>query len=69
MTRETTNSEPLHPPLLRTERLCLRPFTDMDADAIYALQSNAYVLRYWDSPPWRERARAERFTHSSAGPA
>jgi ribosomal-protein-alanine N-acetyltransferase len=39
----------------------LRPFTEMDTDAIYALQSNAYVLRYWDSPPWRERARAERF--------
>ena len=48
-------------PTLRTARLRLRPFTGADADAIFALQSNAYVLRYWDSPPWSERARADRF--------
>jgi RimJ/RimL family protein N-acetyltransferase len=48
-------------PTLLTERLHLRPFTDADSGAIYALQSNARVLRYWDSPPWRERAQAERF--------
>jgi RimJ/RimL family protein N-acetyltransferase len=23
--------------------------------------SNAYVLRYWDAPPWSERTRADRF--------
>jgi RimJ/RimL family protein N-acetyltransferase len=48
-------------PTLRTRRLLLRPFTEADTDAIFALQSNARVLRYWDSPPWSERARAERF--------
>jgi ribosomal-protein-alanine N-acetyltransferase len=48
-------------PTLHTERLRLRPFGDADADALYALHSNAYVLRYWDSPPWTERARADRF--------
>jgi RimJ/RimL family protein N-acetyltransferase len=48
-------------PTLRTARLRLRPFGDADADALYALQSNAGVLRYWDSPPWTERARAGRF--------
>jgi RimJ/RimL family protein N-acetyltransferase len=48
-------------PTLQTERLRLRPFTRDDADAIFALQSNAYVLRYWDSPPWTDPARAERF--------
>jgi [ribosomal protein S5]-alanine N-acetyltransferase len=48
-------------PTLLTERLRLRPFDDADADALYALHSNAYVLRYWDSPPWTERTRAERF--------
>lgn len=25
------------------------------------MQSNARVLRYWDAPPWRERAQADRF--------
>ncbi|MGW2304370.1 GNAT family N-acetyltransferase [Streptomyces sp. NPDC001809] len=48
-------------PELRTDRLRLRPFTDADADPLYALQSNAHVLRYWDSPPWTERSNAERF--------
>ena len=41
-------------PTLHTARLRLRPFTSADADALYALHSNAYVLRYWDAPPWRE---------------
>ncbi|MCW5658950.1 MAG: GNAT family N-acetyltransferase [Burkholderiaceae bacterium] len=52
---------PLHAPTLHTSRLLLRPFTPADTDAIYALQSNPRVLRYWDSPPWKERARADRF--------
>jgi [ribosomal protein S5]-alanine N-acetyltransferase len=52
---------PLPTPTLRTPRLRLRPFTEADGDALFALHSNAHVLRYWDSPPWTERARADRF--------
>ncbi len=48
-------------PILQTARLLLRPFSERDAQAIYALQSNARVLRYWDSPPWTERSRADAF--------
>jgi [ribosomal protein S5]-alanine N-acetyltransferase len=48
-------------PTLPTARLRLRPFDDADAGDLFALHSNARVLRYWDAPPWRERARAERF--------
>ncbi|MEZ4629486.1 MAG: GNAT family N-acetyltransferase [Deinococcales bacterium] len=48
-------------PTLHTARLLLRPFTEADIDAIFSLQSNAHVLRYWDAPPWKERAQAERF--------
>jgi [ribosomal protein S5]-alanine N-acetyltransferase len=48
-------------PTLHTARLRLRPFTDADADALFELQGSAHVLRYWDSPPWSERVRAERF--------
>jgi RimJ/RimL family protein N-acetyltransferase len=48
-------------PTLMTPRLRLRPFAPTDTDAIFALQSSARVLRYWDAPPWKERARAERF--------
>ena len=52
---------PLHTPTLQTTRLLLRPFEEAEVEAIYALQSNARVLRYWDSPPWTDRARAEAF--------
>ena len=48
-------------PTLQTERLQLRPFTEADADALFALHSDANVLRFWDAPPWTEPARAERF--------
>lgn len=52
---------PLPTPTLRTTRLLLRPFEDTDLEAIYALQSNGRVLRYWDSPPWKDKARAQAF--------
>jgi [ribosomal protein S5]-alanine N-acetyltransferase len=52
-------------PTLHTARLVLRPVTEADADALFALHSNAHVLRYWDSPPWSERTRAERFVAAS----
>jgi len=48
-------------PTLATERLRLRPFEPSDADDLYRLHSSRVVLRYWDSPPWRDRARADRF--------
>ncbi len=52
---------PLSPPTLRTTRLRLRAFDNSDADALFALHSNAFVLRYWDAPPWSEPVHAERF--------
>jgi len=52
---------PLTTPNIQTSRLLLRPFTEADKDAIFALQSNAKVLRYWDAPPWTEAAQADRF--------
>jgi ribosomal-protein-alanine N-acetyltransferase len=48
-------------PSLQTARLRLRAFDDTDENALFALHSNAHVLRFWDAPPWKERARAERF--------
>lgn len=48
-------------PTLQTARLRLRPFSEADADALFALHSSAKVLRYWDSPPWTEPSRAQRF--------
>src|SRR4051794_14938605 len=52
---------PLPPPTLETVRLRLRPLADADGEALFVLHSSAKVLRYWDAPPWTERARADRF--------
>jgi ribosomal-protein-alanine N-acetyltransferase len=52
---------PVPTPTLHTARLRLRPFADTDVDDLWALHSDAHVLRYWDSPPWTERTRAVRF--------
>jgi RimJ/RimL family protein N-acetyltransferase len=52
-------------PTLTTARLRLRPFGEDDAEPLFALHSNARVLRYWDSPPWTERDRVERFLTAS----
>lgn len=51
----------LSTPTLETGRLRLRPFTDVDAEDLFALQSDAYVLRYWDSPPWTDSTSVARF--------
>ncbi len=51
----------LSTPTVRTARLRLRPFEQADAGDLYALHSDAGVLRYWDAPPWSEHGRAERF--------
>ncbi|KFG71884.1 GNAT family N-acetyltransferase [Streptomyces mutabilis] len=48
-------------PVLRTARLRLRPFTYADADVLFALHSSTHVMRYWDSAPWSDQARAKRF--------
>lgn len=48
-------------PTMETERLRLRPFTDADAEDLFALQSDTEVLRYWDSPAWDDRASIVRF--------
>ncbi len=48
-------------PSLETRRLRLRPFDETDTHALYELQSNPRVLRYWDAPPWTEPARAQAF--------
>jgi len=52
-------------PTLHTAELRLRPVADADAEALFALHSSALVLRYWDSPPWEDRARADRFIAAS----
>lgn len=51
----------LSTPTLETGQLRLRPFTDVDAEDLFALQSDAYVLRYWDSPPWTDSTSVARF--------
>lgn len=54
-------SKPLPTPSLNTARLRLRPFEDADVDSLFTLHTNPNVLRYWDSPAWKERSRGEKF--------
>ena len=61
MTHTSSPTRRLPTPTLDTPRLRLRPFGDVDGDDLFALHSSAHVLRYWDSPPWQDRGRAERF--------
>ena len=61
LARSTVNRVTLPAPTLETDRLRLRPFDDSDTNALFALHSNARVMRYWDAPPWRETTRAVQF--------
>ena len=56
---------PLATPTLTTSRLVLRPVAEGDADGLWAMHSSARVLRYWDSPPWTDRSRADVFVARS----
>ncbi|GAA2450341.1 GNAT family N-acetyltransferase [Agromyces soli] len=48
-------------PTLATARLRLRPFSEADGAELFALMSDADVLRYWDSPPWTDRSAVGPF--------
>ena len=45
---------------LSTERLTLRPPRRGDEDALFALHSDAEVMRYFSEPPWTDPERATR---------
>ncbi len=45
-------------PTVAAERVALRPLTSNDADDLFAVFSDAEVMRYWSSPPWSDRSDA-----------
>lgn len=45
-------------PELAGARLRLRALEPRDADALFALYSDTDVMRYWSTPPWRDRAQS-----------
>ncbi|WP_193614149.1 GNAT family N-acetyltransferase [Nocardioides lijunqiniae] len=52
-------------PTVHSARLRLRPFVDADTESLYAMHSDAHVLRYWDAPPWQDPTRAQAFLSRS----
>jgi len=46
-------------PVLESSRLRLRPHRDDDLDALFEMQSDPRVMRYWSYPAWTERRQAE----------
>ena len=55
---------PFTPITLTTQRLILRWLTEADVPALFAIFSDAQVMRYWSSPPLTEQAGAERMLRS-----
>ena len=45
-------------PALTTERIVLRETADRDVEAIFEMESDPVVMRYWSSPPMRELSEA-----------
>jgi RimJ/RimL family protein N-acetyltransferase len=43
---------------LHTDRLLLRPLLETDVDALFAIFSDARVMRYWSTPAWTSREPA-----------
>lgn len=46
-------------PLLTTARLTLRPLEQADCPAVFGMMSDAETMRFWDWPPFPERAVVE----------
>lgn len=46
-------------PVLRTERLMLRPLAASDAPALYAVFSDPAVVRYWSAESWTDISSAD----------
>ncbi|MBT9491262.1 MAG: GNAT family N-acetyltransferase [Paucibacter sp.] len=44
---------------LSSERLCLRPLSDIDTQALFAVFSDPRVMRYGSTPEWDSLAKAE----------
>lgn len=55
---------PFTPITLTTQRLILRWLTEADVPALFAIFSDAQVMRYWSSPPLTEQAGAEKLLRS-----
>lgn len=43
---------------LRSPRLLLSPLTDADAEALFEIQSDPSVMRYWNHAPWSDVGQA-----------
>lgn len=60
LSAERTLERAVFAPTIQTSRLTLRPHRMADADAWYAIQSDAEVLRFL---PWPERSREQSVAH------
>ena len=47
-------------PTINADRVSLRRMTERDVDSLYTIFSDAEVMRYWSSPPMKDRSEAEK---------
>jgi [ribosomal protein S5]-alanine N-acetyltransferase len=48
---------PLSVPRIETARLALRPLTESDVPALFAIHSDPTAMRYWSGTVWRDEER------------
>ncbi len=58
---ENMTEQTKHPPVIFTERLCLRPLEEKDRDALFAIYGDAGTVRYVPEEQWTEKNREEAF--------
>lgn len=46
-------------PVLQTERLLLRETEERDAEGVFAMESDAIAMRYWNTPPMQHLEQAQ----------
>jgi RimJ/RimL family protein N-acetyltransferase len=51
-------------PTIDAPRVRLRWLTEQDVDALFAIFSDPVMMRFWATPPMKERAEAEKYLRS-----
>lgn len=56
-------------PALRTDRLVLRPLTEVDVPALFAIHADPLAMRYWSAPLWQDAQRGHDMVARDLDPA
>lgn len=60
---------PLNVPSLRTARLTLRPLSERDVPALFAIYSDPVAMRYWNDTVWKDDERGRAMVARDSDPS